>query len=88
MYLKDRLSDLHPVVGDDYHLLTGDQTLKETDETACVSCLLSIESVGGEWVSVIPMWKDDIGKKISEILNPDSEDADWTERVFRRKLGS
>jgi hypothetical protein len=81
--LRKRINPNHPVFGEGYRMLNDDDTLEEGDETHTVSCLLSLN--GGRWVSVIPEWKEDIGKTIGEILGPNSLDADSNERIFRRK---
>ena len=85
-HLKDVIDLNHSVIreGGRYRLLKGNDILLPNDETGCVSYLLSIRPTQG-WVSVMPEWTDDIGKRIDEILNKDSNDADWPERLFRRR---
>lgn len=84
--LRDRISMSHPVIGDNYRLLQDHDTLQPGDQTACVSTIMQYQATHRDWVSVMPSWESDIGKRIDEILNPNSQDADWTERLFRRKL--
>jgi hypothetical protein len=81
--LRKQINPNHIVFGEGYRMLNDDDTLEEGDQTACISSLLSFN--GDKWVSVIPEWKDEIGKTIGEILGPNSLDADAGERVFRRK---
>jgi len=84
--LRNRICDRHPAITFDgrYRLLKDAERLRDTDETVCVSTLLSL--AGDKWSSVMPEWKDDIDKKVAEILGPDSDDADAQERLFRRLI--
>jgi hypothetical protein len=76
------ISPSHPVIGAPfYRKLEDDDILQESDETACVSCLLS-ES-GEYWRSIMPDWADCVGTSVASALD---KDADSRERIFRRKV--
>ena len=76
------ISPSHPVIGAPfYRKLEDDDILQESDETACVSCLLS-ES-GEYWRSIMPDWTDCVGISVASALD---KDADSRERIFRRKV--
>jgi hypothetical protein len=79
--LRHQISSNHPVFGG-HRKLEDNDTLQEFDETACVSCLLSLD--GDRWVSVLPEWQDRLGKTIREVCD-DGMSADGWERVFRRQ---
>lgn len=83
-WLRYRIQDDHAIFGDDYYMLSDNETLRECDETGCVSTLLSLDCHEG-WTPVMPVWKKEIGKKIADIVSDDSVDADVSERVFRRR---
>lgn len=79
--LRHKISSKH-VVFEGRRKLQDTDTLQEFDETACVSCLLSLE--GDVWRPVMPEWKNRLGKTIREICD-EGTDADGSERVFRRR---
>lgn len=70
----------HPAIGQGFRLLDDHELLEPTDETACVSTLLSL--AGERWVS-IQQWGEDLGKPVSQAL---ARDADARERLFRRQI--
>ncbi len=80
MKLRHAIASNHPVFGN-WIKLNDTDTLKPGDQTACASTLLTPE--GDQWVDVLPVWKDDIGKTVAEVCDP-KQDMDADERVFRR----
>ena len=81
--LSQKISDNHPVFGDEYRKLDDDDIISLNDQTACVSCLLSLS--GDKWVDVTEKWfSDGIGKTVAWYRN-NSIDGDRSERVFRRR---
>lgn len=87
---RHNIAPEHPAItfGDKYRLLRDDEHLKQGDETNCVSTLLSISPL--PWVVIDKEWGNEISsmQPISQILGPDSLDADKNERLFRRKIMS
>ena len=80
MKLRHRISEFHPIIGDEYRLLKDWEVIEPNDESACVSTMLSLE--GGEWCYVEDSWGV-IGKTV-EWACDESGDADGDERIFRR----
>jgi hypothetical protein len=80
--LRDQINSRHPVFGDSCRKVKDREKLESTDETACVSCLLSLEGDVWSKLDANDPW---IGKTVGEVLGPNSDDADASERVFRRK---
>jgi len=83
MNLRDRLNPKHPVVGDDYRLMTGTELLVGTDETARVSCLLSL--MGEAWVPLATAFPEAVGVTMNHAVTS-LGDMDANERVFRRHV--
>lgn len=81
MSLRHRISEFHPIIGDEWRLLKDWEVIEPNDESACVSTMLSLE--GAEWCYVEDSWGV-IGKTVERACT-ESGDADGDERLFRRK---
>lgn len=81
MNLRDRLNPKHPVVGDDYRLMTETELLVGTDETARVSLLLS--PMGEAWTPLSTAFPEAVGVTMGHAVTS-LGDMDASERVFRR----
>lgn len=80
MQLRHAVPANHPIVGDGYRLLADDEVVQPGDQTGCVSCLLSLSS-SQYWREV----NDDfIGSSVGHNCTY-TEDADGSERLFRRR---
>ena len=81
--LSQRIAIDHPVFGDDYYKLSDSDIISLGDQTAFVSCLLSLD--GCVWDNLTEKYfAKDIGKTVAWHRD-NSDDIDRKERVFRRK---
>ena len=82
MDLRTQLNPQHPVVGEGYRLLAGNETLTGSDSTARVSLLLSLDGEG--WSTLYATYPEAVGWTVDMVCT-DLGDMDGRERVFRRR---
>lgn len=82
MSLRKQINPSHPVFGDGYRMLEDNDIIIFGDQTACVSCLLSMN--GDRWIIINEHWGNIIGKTVKYACE-ETSDVDGNERVFRRR---
>ena len=81
--LRHDIRPQHPVFGEAWRKLSDHELLQDSDQSACVSVLLSLH--GGRWVNVGEEFPHNVGKTVREACDL-QQDFDGYERVFRRRV--